>query len=153
MVELESFDNETLEEITILDGVSISVGNLSKFKALKTLNIGAATVRFGSVSSSCKLETINSTKEGATVTFNSDCFKNVSAIKNLNMHSGSTYRFGSSSFNTSGLTKVIFPDDSNVIFDGDASFYGSPNLKYAYFGTNCISDKKINRKVTCPRVQ
>lgn len=144
--ELTGFANESLEEITILDEASITVGALSPFKALKTLNINSATVIFRSVSSACTLETLSSNKEGAVITFTSECFKNVKALKNLNMCKGSTYKFGANSFNSSGLTQVILPDDSDIRFEGDAAFYGCPDLEYAYFGYNCISDKKIYKK-------
>ena len=146
VVELTSFANETLEQITILDNVSIKVIALGSFKALKTINIKAANVVFGSVSTSSTVETISSVSAGATITFNGDSFKNVKTIKNINMVAGSTYKFGGNSFNASGLTKVIFPDDSNIVFDGDAAFYGSPDLEYVYFGANCISNDKISKK-------
>ena len=59
------------------------------------------------------------------------------------MSAGHTYKFGTNSFNSSGLTQVILPDDSDIRFEGDAAFYGCPDLEYAYFGYNCISDKKF----------
>ncbi len=141
--------SETLEKITIGNGTSIEISDLSSLKALKEIEIKAAKVIFKAIKSTT-VEKITSNVSGADITFDKQSFsgkKNVTAIK---MCAGSTYSFGENSFNQSGLTEVIFPDDSNINFTGGAAFYGSPNLKYAYFGRNCISDKKIwNKPFDC----
>lgn len=146
VIELTGFNNETIEQITILDGVNVKISALGPFKALKTIVVKSATVTFASVTTSSTLETISSVSEGATISFSGDSFKNVKSIKNINMVAGSTYKFAGNAFNNSGLTGIIFPDNSNIIFEGDATFYGSPDLEYVYFGANCISDKKIYKK-------
>ncbi|MBO5357529.1 MAG: leucine-rich repeat protein [Clostridia bacterium] len=146
IVEFNGFANETLETINILDGASVTIADLSQMKGLKNINIGVSTVLFRSVSTSSVIESISSNSAGAVVTFTSNCFKNVASVKDLNMVAGSTYKFETNAFNNAGLTKVVFPDDSNIQFNGDAVFYGCPNLTYAYFGYNCLADKKIYRK-------
>ncbi len=144
-----SLANTSLEKIIIGDGANIEISDLSSITGLKEIEIEAATVIFKNIKSTT-IEKISSNVQGADVTFDSSSFKSKMNITTLEMSSGSTYAFGSECFRASGLTEVIFPDDSNIKFTGGAAFYGSPNLTYAYFGRNCISDKKIwNKPFDC----
>ena len=143
--EFTGFANATIEEIVITDASNILVKDLSLMTGLKNVKIGAATVKFSGISKQSTIEAVTSYKEGAKVTFASNAF-NGSKIKDLNMCAGSTYIFEQNAFSSSGLTKVIFPDNSTVQFSSYAAFYGCANLSYVYFGLNCISDKKINNK-------
>ena len=145
VAEFTGFANETVEQINIADGVDITISILSQMKALKTINIGAATVEFQKVTTS-SIETISSNVPGASINFVSSCFDGVGSIKNLNLSKGSSYRFEANCFRNTKLQKVILPDDSSINFAGDAAFYGCPELTYVYFGKNCIADKKIIRK-------
>ena len=146
VAEFTGFVNETVEEINIVDGASVAISLLTNMKALKTINIGASTVTFRTLSSGSVLETISSNVAGANVTFVSSCFDGRGTVKYLNLSAGSTYKFESNSFRNTGLEKVILPDDSTINFAGDAAFYGCTKLTYAYFGRNCIADKKLVRK-------
>ena len=143
--EFTGFANETVEQINICDGVNIVITPLSPMKALKTVNIGAATVEFRKITTS-SIETVSSNVPGASINFVASCFDGVASLKNLNLSQGSTYRFESNCFRNTKLQKVILPDDSNINFAGDAAFYGCPELTYVYFGKNCIADKRIVRK-------
>ena len=145
---LESFENESIEKIKIADSsFKIEVGNLGLFKSLKTLEIGACEILFMNLTgNTTTLEGIYSEVPGAVITFGDNAFLNATTLKTLKMSAGSTYKFGKNSFKETGLTEVIFPDDSTIQFVGEATFYGSPNIKFVYFGRNCISNKKITNK-------
>ena len=145
IAEFTGFANETVEQINVCDGANVVISVLSQMKALNTINIGAATVEFRKVTTS-SIETISSNVSGASINFVSSCFDGVASIKELNLSSGSSYRFEYNCFRNTKLQKVILPDDSSINFAGDAAFYGCSELTYVYFGKNCISDKKIVRK-------
>lgn len=134
--------NETLETIKFVDGASASVNSLVGFKALKTIEIGAATVEFISNGGNTSLETIRSEVAGASVTFSKSCFDGRANVKYLIMANGSTYKFGENSFRLTGIETVIFPDEATIEFFGGAAFYNAA-VKYAYFGK---SIKEIKNK-------
>ena len=134
--------NETLETIKFADGASACVNSLVGFKALKTIEIGAATVEFISNGGNTSLETIKSEVAGASVTFSKSCFDGRANVKYLIMANGSTYKFGENSFRLTGIETVIFPDEATIEFIGGAAFYNAA-VKYAYFGK---SIKEIKNK-------
>lgn len=143
---LAGFENATVEEIKFKDSsIKIEIGNLTLISALKSIKIGACDISFID-SKTTTLEGIYSDVPGATVTFGASTFANVKSLTTLKMSTGSTYKFNTNCFMGTNLTEVVFPDDSVVKFDGDAAFYGCINIKFVYFGLNCISDKKIYRK-------
>ena len=143
---VEAFENETIKEIKIADSsLKIEVGNLSSFKALKDIKIGTCEITFLEAKSAT-LEGIYSETAGAIVTFGNNAFANMATLKTLKLSTGSTYKFNANCFKESGLTAAIFPDDSTIQFVADAAFYGCPDLKYVYFGKNCISDKRLTKK-------
>lgn len=146
IVEFSGFDNETVEQINILDGVDIVVSVLTPMKALKTINIGAATVEFRSISKSTAIETVSSDVPGADVKFISSCFDGATNLKNLTFSAGSSYRFEANAFRNTKVQKIIFPDGCSLNFAGDAAFYGCPELYFVYFGSGCIADRKLVRK-------
>lgn len=139
------FANQTLEKITVLDGCDIKLSTFKELNAIKEIEIKAAKVEFASISATT-LEKIVSNDAGAEIIFKSSCFAGRASLTTLTLSAGSTYTFENNAFKETGLTEVIFPDDSIINFTGDATFYGCPNLKYVYFGRNCIADKKIYRK-------
>ena len=139
------FANQTLEKITVLDGCDIKLSTFKELKAIKEIEIKAAKVEFASIGATT-LEKIVSSAAGAEIVFKSSCLAGRASLTTLTLSTGSTYTFEYNAFKETGLTEVIFPDDSRINFTGDAAFYGCPNLKYAYFGKNCLADKKIYRK-------
>ncbi|MBO5261676.1 MAG: leucine-rich repeat protein [Clostridia bacterium] len=141
-------DMTALKEIEIMDYATVTFNgsSIKNCPALEKITNGNGLVVFsGSTVSNCPLLAVLDLTKG-DATFKDDAFKNNQAVKDVLMAEGNTYTFGANCFNNSGLEKVIFPDNSNIVFAGDAAFYGSPELTYAYFGANCISDKKIVRK-------
>ncbi|MBO5338272.1 MAG: leucine-rich repeat protein [Clostridia bacterium] len=141
----EGIANDNIEKITIQDGTDVEISVLDNMSALKEIEVKASTVLFAGIKSKT-LEKIISETVGADVTFGGNAFSSLANVSTLKMSTGSTYTFDTNCFQKSGLTEVVFPDDSVINFKGDAAFYGCPNLTYAYFGKNCISDKKICKK-------
>lgn len=126
--------NSTLEQIVILDGANISLENLSGFKALKTIEIGASSVTF-KTGVKTVAETIKSEKAGANVAFDGKSFNKVATLKNLVLSAESTYSFGQDSFRECGLTELILPDNSTVSW-GNTAFAECQQLEYIYIGSN-----------------
>ena len=135
-------ENLALEKIYVLDEAETQICNLSGLKALKTIEIGKATVDFYPIGACDTLEAIISKTSGATVTFTKTCFDGKKNLKVLEMCDGSQYSFGEFSFRSTGIETVIFPDKATVEFAGGAAFYTSA-VKYVYFGK---SIEKINNK-------
>ena len=136
-----------LLEIYILDDASyiFQTSSIKNCALLEKITLSDSTVFKSKTVSECPaLATIDMTR--GSVKFEAEAFMNNCAIKKITMASGNSYNFGANCFNNSGLTSVVFPDNSTVSFSGTAAFYGSPELTYVYFGKNCISDKKINNK-------
>lgn len=127
--------NDTLNTINIVDGANVTVASLAGLKAVKTINIGAASVVFNSIGNNTTLETVNSSVAGATVMFNNQCFDGKANIKYLTMSNGSSYSFGKNSFQKTGVETVVFPDEATVNFVGEAAFYNAAT-KYVYFGNS-----------------
>ncbi len=146
IAEFTGFENTTVEQINILDGVDIVISVLTPMKALKTINIGAATVEFRSISKSTVIETISSNVPGASINFISSCFDGSTTLKNLTFSTDSTYRFESNAFRNTKVQKIIFPDGCTLDFAGDAVFYGCPELSFVYFGSGTIANRKLSRK-------
>ena len=134
--------NESLQTINIKDGVDVSINSLEGFKALNTINIGAATVRFDAVKGNTSLESVVSNVPGANVVFANACFDGKTNLKYLTMSDGSSYTFGENSFRKTSIETLIFPDAATVSFAGGAAFYNAA-VKYAYFGKSITS---INNK-------
>ena len=136
-----------LLEIYVLDNsnYTFETSSIKKCPVLEKMSVGNNNVFKNRTVNSCPaFATLDITRGSAT--FEASSFLGNSAIKELKMAAGNTYNFGTNSFDSTGLTSVIFPDDSNIVFSGAAAFYAAPNLTYVYFGKNCISDKKINNK-------
>lgn len=138
----------SLKEVVTMDYANVTF-DTSAFKNCPeleklTLGNGESIFNASTVSNCPNFAVIDMTNGNAT--FKENAFKSNKAIKQILMSAGHTYKFGTNSFNSSGLTQVILPDDSDIRFEGDAAFYGCPDLEYAYFGYNCISDKKIYKK-------
>ncbi len=134
VVELEGFDNSTVEVINILDGTTIKIYTLTKMTALKTINVGKATVTFESLVKST-IEKISSKVEGADLKFANNCFYKGANIKVLEMCAGSNYTFGTNAFRECGLTELIFPDNSKISWSNNA-FAECQMLEYIYIGSN-----------------
>ena len=134
--------NATLEVINIVDGASIEITSLAGLTGIKTINVGAATVGVTSIGSNNTLEAFNSSVAGATVTFKNTCFNGKSNLKYLTMANGSSYSFGTNSFQKTGIESVIFPDEATIAFIGDAAFYNAA-VKYVYYGDSIT---RIDRK-------
>ncbi len=137
-----SMTNETLQTINIGDGLDVVINNLEGLKAVKTINIGASNVKFVGIKGNTSLESIVSSVAGANIIFADRCFDGKSNIKYLTMANGSSYSFGTNSFQKTGVESVVFPDEATVTFTGDAAFYNAA-VKYVYFGDSIT---RIDRK-------
>ena len=136
-----------LLEIYILDDASyiFQTSSIKNCALLEKVTLSDSTVFKSKTVSECPaLATIDMTR--GSVKFEAEAFMNNRAIKEITMASGNSYNFGANCFYNAGLRQLVFPDNSTITFSGNASFYGSPELTYVYFGKNCISDKKINNK-------
>lgn len=141
------YDMPLLKEVCILDNADITFENSSirNCPVLEKLTTSANTTFKNRVVNNCPKFVILDVTRGNAV-FEKESFRDLGALNELKMAAGNTYNFGENSFYGSGLEQVVFPDNSNIVFSGGACFYGSPKLTYAYFGKNCIADKKINNK-------
>ena len=136
-----------LLEIYILDDASyiFQTSSIKNCALLEKITLSDSTVFKSKTVSECPaLATIDMTR--GSVKFEAEAFMNNRAIKEITMASGNSYNFGANCFYNAGLRQLVFPDNSTITFSGNASFYGSQDLTYVYFGNNCISDKKINNK-------
>ena len=136
-----------LLEIYILDDASyiFQTSSIKNCALLEKITLSDSTVFKSKTVSECPaLATIDMTR--GSVKFEAEAFMNNRAIKEITMASGNSYNFGANCFYNAGLRQLVFPDNSTITFSGNASFYGSQDLTYVYFGKNCISDKKINNK-------
>ena len=136
-----------LLEIYILDDASyiFQTSSIKNCALLEKITLSDSTVFKSKTVSECPaLATIDMTR--GSVKFEAEAFMNNRAIKEITMASGNSYNFGANCFYNAGLRQLVFPDNSTITFSGTASFYGSQDLTYVYFGKNCISDKKINNK-------
>ncbi|MBO5287663.1 MAG: leucine-rich repeat protein [Clostridia bacterium] len=121
----------------------ITVKSLKGLTSLKTINIGDVNIKFNANCTANSVQSINVVAKGGTITFAGNAFKDITALKELNLMGNTEYDFGSSCFNNVGLTELALPDDSAVTFTGDASFYGCGSLKRIYVGKGI---KKLNYK-------
>ena len=136
-----------LLEIYILDDASyiFQTSSIKNCALLEKITLSDSTVFKSKTVSECPaLAAIDMTR--GSVKFEAEAFMNNRAIKEITMASGNSYNFGANCFYNAGLRQLVFPDNSTITFSGNASFYGSQDLTYVYFGKNCISDKKINNK-------
>ncbi|MBO4982846.1 MAG: leucine-rich repeat protein [Clostridia bacterium] len=138
--------NATLETINIASGANVTIVSLAGLTGIKSINVDAANVTVNSIGSNKTLEGFYSRVAGATVVFNNACFDGKSNLKYLVMSNGSTYKFSDNCFRKTGIEEVIFPDEVNVEFVGNAAFYEAA-VKYVYFGKSIT--KIYNKPFDC----
>ncbi|MBQ7907057.1 MAG: leucine-rich repeat protein [Clostridia bacterium] len=127
-----------VKEIIIDDGAIVTIESLAKLTALETITIKQATVTFNAKCAPSTLKTINSTVEGANVTFLKEAFTEITSVSALNLTKNSTYTFGQDSFKKTTIKKLHFPDGANVTFSQNAAFYEA-GVEELYFGTGITS--------------
>jgi len=127
-------DNSTLKRLIINDNAVVAVKSFVKYTALTHIEIEAATVSFERDCSNKVIESIKSEKQGANVTFKRKVFLDKKTLVELKLSPYSKYVFYGNSFQNTGITQLIAPDYSDVVFLKGGVFYGCKSLELVYLG-------------------
>ncbi|MBQ7353632.1 MAG: leucine-rich repeat protein [Clostridia bacterium] len=125
--------NTYIKELVIADTANVTITSVAKLSALEKITIMDADVKFAAKCAPASLKAIDSTVEGANVTFEKEAFTGITNLSSLDMCKGSTYSFAQDSFKKTSIKKLVFPDNVTVKFTAKAAFYES-NIEELYIG-------------------
>ena len=128
---------ENLQKLVLLDNSTVTFNQFAVNSSAISTNESDNTTKV--TTPTCPNLAIIDAREGNLV-FAPYAFRFNGAIKQILMSSGHTYTFGRYSFQRSGLTEVVIPDNAPTSADKKC-FAEALSLTYIYVGSNAITNK------------
>ncbi len=142
-INIESIENSSVQTIVFDYYCQTKISSLKGLKGLKKIAVEGveAQITFGTSCAPATLETISVTAPRATLTFSEKAFMGNTNLKNLNFgkcvdpQMPSSYTFGASCFQNTGLEELVLDDENaKFTFDGANVFSNNAKLKRVHLG-------------------